>query len=82
MLKQLSTFHPQIVLVSEGWYKTYFYNRETYYSQPIDTILSKMGYKMVKEFKSSSVYIDLFEHIDNAIDVGTIKIFINKKILL
>ncbi len=76
MLKQLSAFNPQIVLVSEGWYKTYFYRRETYYNEPIDTILSKMGYKMAKEFKPSSVYIDLFEHIDKALAVGTIKIFI------
>lgn len=76
MLKQLTTFNPQIMLVSEGWYKTYFYKRESYYNQSIDNILSKMDYKMVKEFKPSSIYIDLFQHIDNAIDVGTIKIFI------
>ncbi len=75
MLKQVTMFNPQLILVSEGWYKTYFYKRETYYKEPIDNILSKMDYKIVKEFKSFSIYIDLFRHIDSAIDIGTIRIF-------
>ncbi len=76
MLKQLSTFNSQIILVSEGWYTTYFYRRETYYNEPIDTILTHLGYTMVKRFAPSSVYIDLFGHIDEALDVGTLSIFI------
>ena len=75
MLKQISAFKPQVMLVSEGWYKTYFYKRESYYHEPIDTILSDMGYAMIKQFQPSSVYVDLFEHIDRAIDIGTIRIF-------
>ena len=75
MLKQIVAFNPQVMLVSEGWYKTYFFKRESYYNVPVDTMLFNMGYKMIKQFKPSSVYVDLFEHIDSAIDVGTIRIF-------
>ena len=75
MLKQIAAFNPQVMLVSEGWYKTYFYKRESYYGEPIDIILSNIGYRMIKQFKPSSVYVDLYEHIDSAIDIGTIRIF-------
>ncbi len=75
LLEQVRTFNPRLILVSEGWYTTYFYRRERYYNRHIDRLLSDRGYRTIKTFSPSSFYIDLFGTIDNALDIGTIRIF-------